>query len=291
MLMKHAAMHSVARRIPVSRSTITWNVVKYTLLALVLFFTVFPVYWIFASSFKPSADFFDVPPSFIFKPTFANYQKIFNQPTFLMYLKNSLLVSCSVTLLSISVASLAAYALARYRFPGARLISLAILSARLVPGATMIIPYFALFRAFRLTDSLLALVVAYTGFSLPFACWLLYGFFLELPIDMQDAARVDGCTEFAVFWRIALPLTLPGLGATAILVFLGAWNEFLFALVLAGRQAKTLPVYLATFISEQTVFWGGLFATAVLMVIPTLVLTLAVQRSLVRGLTAGAVKG
>jgi multiple sugar transport system permease protein len=274
-----------------TRSTIVWNVVKYLLLALILFFTVFPVYWIFASSFKPATDFFSVPPSFVFKPTLANYQKIFNQPTFLKYLQNSLIVAGSVTILALAVASLAAYALARYRFPGARFISLAILSARLVPGATMIIPYFALFRTFHLTDSILALIVAYTGFSLPFACWLLYGFFLELPIDMQDAARVDGCTEFAVFWRIALPLTLPGLGATAILVFLGAWNEFLFALVLAGREAKTLPVYLATFISEQTVFWGGLFATAVLMVIPTLILTLGVQRSLVRGLTAGAVKG
>src|SRR5262249_49397294 len=205
--------------------------------------------------------------------------------------QNSLVVSGTVTLATLAIGSLAAHALARYEFRGAKAIAIAILSARLVPGATMIMPYYVLFRWYGLTNTIPGLALAYIGFSLPFACWLLYGFFLEIPSDVEDSARIDGCGDFAVFWRIVLPLTRPGLAATAILVFLGTWNEFLFALVLAGRDTRTLPVYLATFISERTVFWGSLFAVASVMVLPCLVLVLLVQRSLVRGLTAGAVKG
>jgi multiple sugar transport system permease protein len=206
-------------------------------------------------------------------------------------LSNSLLVSGATTLMVLVIGSLAAHALARYEFPAAKWIAIAILSARLVPGATMIMPYYVLFRWYGLVNTVPGLVLAYVGFSLPFACWLLYGFFLEIPSDVEDSARIDGCNDFDVFWRIVLPLTKPGLAATAILVFLNTWNEFLFALVLAGRDTRTLPVYLATFISERTVFWGNLFAVASVMVIPCLILVLCVQRSLVRGLTAGAVKG
>jgi len=261
------------------------------MVALALLLTAFPIFWIFSTSLKQEADFFITPPSILFTPTFANYQRAVLNPEFINYLVNSVLVSVAVTILALAAASLAAYALARYEFPGARLLALAILSARLVPGATMIIPYFVLFRWLRLTDSLPGLILAYTGFSLPFACWMLYGFFLEIPSDVEDSARIDGCSDFDVFHRIVLPLSLPGLGATAILVFLGAWNEFLFALILAGRSAKTLPLYLSSFIAERTVFWGGLFAVASVMIIPAFVLILIVQRSLVRGLTAGAVKG
>lgn len=149
------------------------------------------------------------------------------------------------TLLTLAVASLAGYALARYEFPGARLIILAILSARLIPGATMVIPYFVLFRTLGLTDTVHGLILAYTGFLLPFAAWLMYGFFLEIPSDIEDSGRIDGCSYLGVFWHIVLPLTRPGLWATAILVFLGAWNEFLYALILSGRQAKTLPIFLS----------------------------------------------
>ena len=148
----------------------------------------------------------------------------------------------------------------------------------------MILPYFVLFRWFHLTDTLPGLILAYTGFSLPFAAWMMYGFFLEIPSDIEDSAMVDGCSDFGVFWRILLPLTTPGLTATAILVFLGSWNEFLFALVLTGSSAKTLPLYLSGFIAERSVFWGGLFSVASVIVLPAFILTLLVQRALVRGL-------
>jgi multiple sugar transport system permease protein len=268
-----------------------WEILKYSLVAVVLFALLLPIYWIFASSLKLERDFFVSPPAFIFEPTLGNYRTALSDLQFLGYLENSLIVSISTTLATLTIGSLAAHALARYEFPGAKLIAIAILSARLVPGATMIMPYYVLFRFYGLNNTIPGLVLAYVGFSLPFACWLLLGFFLEIPSDVEDAARIDGCSDFAVFWRIVLPLTRPGLAATAILVFLGTWNEFLFALVLAGRDTRTLPVYLATFISERTIFWGNLFAVASFMVLPCLILIMLVQRHLVRGLTAGAVKG
>jgi|SoiMethySBSTD1v2_1073268.scaffolds.fasta_scaffold585934_2 multiple sugar transport system permease protein len=270
---------------------LSWEILKYSLVAVVLFALLLPIYWIFASSLKMERDFFVTPPAFIFEPTLTNYRISLSDLQFVSFLQNSLVVSLSTTLITLTIGSLAAYALARYEFPGAKLIAIAILSARLVPGATMIMPYYVLFRWYGLNNTIPGLVLAYTGFSLPFACWLLLGFFLEIPSDVEDAARIDGCSDFAVFWRIVLPLTRPGLAATAILVFLGTWNEFLFALVLAGRDTRTLPVYLATFISERTVFWGNLFAVASFMVLPCLILIMLVQRHLVRGLTAGAVKG
>jgi multiple sugar transport system permease protein len=282
---------------PPSRRTAThwgdllWETVKYCLVAVVLFALLLPIYWIFASSLKLERDFFVSPPAFIFEPTLGNYWSVLSDLQFLGYLENSLPVSISPTLATLAIGSLAAHALARYEFPGAKLIAIAILSARLVPGATMIMPYYVLFRFYGLNNTIPGLVLAYTGFSLPFACWLLLGFFLEIPSDVEDAARIDGCSDFGVFWRIVLPLTRPGIAATAILVFLGTWNEFLFALVLAGRDTRTLPVYLSTFISERTIFWGNLFAVASLMVLPCLILIMLVQRHLVRGLTAGAVKG
>lgn len=268
-----------------------WEILKYVLVAVVLFALLLPIYWIFASSLKLERDFFVSPPAFVFEPTLGNYTTALSDLQFLGYLMNSLIVSISTTLITLTIGSLAAHALARYEFRGAKIIALAILSARLVPGATMIMPYYVLFRFYGLNNTIPGLVLAYVGFSLPFACWLLLGFFLEIPSDVEDAGRIDGCSDFGVFWRIVLPLTRPGLAATAILVFLGTWNEFLFALVLAGRDTRTLPVYLATFISERTIFWGNLFAVASFMVLPCLILIMLVQRHLVRGLTAGAVKG
>jgi multiple sugar transport system permease protein len=281
-----------ARRPPAIRwGDLLWEALKYALVAVVLIALLLPIYWIFASSLKPEREFFVSPPAFLFEPTLGNYRTALSDFQFLGFLKNSLIVSLSATLATLAIGSLAAHALARYEFRGAKLIAIAILSARLVPGATMIMPYYVLFRWYGLNNTIPGLVLAYVGFTLPFACWLLLGFFLEIPSDVEDAARIDGCSDFAVFWRIVLPLTRPGLAATAILVFLGTWNEFLFALVLAGRDTRTLPVYLATFISERTIFWGNLFAVASFMVLPCLILIMLVQRHLVRGLTAGAVKG
>ncbi len=273
-------------------SALVWVILKYAMAILVLVTLLLPIYAVVTSSLKNDRDIFVHPPAIVaFQPTLTNYQQTLTNPDFLLFARNSLLVAFTVTVVTLAIACLAAHALARYEFPGAKLIALAILSARLVPGVAMIMPYYVIFRWYHLNGTLEGLMVGYTGFFLPFASWLMYGFFLEIPSDVEDSGRIDGCSDFGVFWRIVLPLTRPGLAATAILVFLGAWNEFFFALVITGRNTRTLPVYLATFISERTIFWGALFTVATLMAIPCLILVLLVQKSLVRGLTAGAVKG
>lgn len=285
----HTRIHTHRR---ISWGDVAWDALRYGAALLVIAVLLLPMYAVLSSSLKYDRDIFVHPPAiFAFQPTLSNYAQSVSDPQFLLYARNSLLVAATVTIITLVVASLAAHALARYEFPGAKLIALAILSARLVPGVAMIMPYYVIFRWYHLNGTLQGLVIGYTGFSLPFASWLLYGFFLEIPSDVEDSGRIDGASDFGVFWRIVLPLTRPGLAATAILVFLGAWNEFFFALVMTGRDTRTLPVYLATFISERSIFWGALFAVATLMIVPCVVLVLLVQKSLVRGLTAGAVKG
>ncbi len=287
----HPAGYPAKARPRIRWSALGWEVLKYSLAALVVVLTAFPIWWLFSTSLKREADFFVTPPAFFFTPTLANYQEAVFNAEFAHFLLNTLIVASSVAVLTVGVGSLAAYALARYKFPGARLISLAILSARLIPGATMIIPYFVLLQRLHLTDTLLGLILSYTGFTLPFAAWMMYGFFLEVPSDVEDSARIDGCSDFEVFQHIVLPLARPGLGATAILIFINAWNEFLYALVLTSRLSRTLSVHLASSIQETTVDWGALFAIGAVMLIPAFILTLLIQGSLVRGLTAGAVKG
>lgn len=269
-----------------------WIAIKTIVLLALLFFSITPIIWLVATSFKRQADFFAYPPVILFAPTLTNFQSaVFGSPAFFDALWHSFFLATCVTAMAIGIGSLAGYALARYRFRGARAIGVAILASRLIPGATMVIPYFALMRQLHLTGTMLGLILTYSSFALGFCSWMMYGFFLELPRDLEEAALVDGATPYGAFWRVALPLALPGVIATGILAFIGSWNEFLYALIIGGRNTRTLPVELAGNITERSVNWGDLFAIATAMVVPVFILTLLVQRNLVRGLTAGAVKG
>ncbi len=263
---------------------------KYVTLFLLLAFVMFPVVWLFATSLKLEKDFFTSPPVFIFIPTLINFERIFTSG-FSLYLRNSVIVAATTTFLTVSIGCLAAYALARFKLRGAVVILLMILITRLVPGVTMVVPFFVLWQSLGLNDTLTGLILANTGFSLPLTTWLMYGFFLEIPPELDECAMADGCSQFGAFWRISFPLCLPGIGATAILTFIWVWNEFIFALVLTTRNAKTMPVHIASFIAERASYWGQMFAIGAIIVIPVFILVLFVQRTLIRGLTAGAVKG
>lgn len=267
-------------------------VAKYLILFAFILFSLFPIVWLVVTSFKPESDFFSFPPSFIFHPTLENYRRaIFGSPTFFPSLMHSFVLAVTVTLFSVLVGSAAGYALARFRFKGAKTLGVLILLSRLVPGAVMVIPYFALLRTLGLTGSMLGLTMTYTSFALGFCSWMMYGFFLELPRELEEAALIDGASYYGAFWRIAFPLAIPGITATGILVFISSWNEFLYALIIGGAKTRTLPVELASNITDRSVNWGNLFAIATIMVVPIFILTILVQRNLVRGLTAGAVKG
>jgi multiple sugar transport system permease protein len=264
-------------------------VVSATLVALA------PVYWMITISLKSEVDQFAVPPRwFWFSPTLAHYREAFFARSFGQYLITSAIVAVISTMCAMLIGTLAAYALARFRFPrrmNSRL-SLWILSTRMFPPIVTVIPLFLMMRDVRLLNTLFSLIIVYTAFNLPFVVWMMRGFFAEVPRELEEAALVDGDSRLGALVRVVLPLVAPGLAATAVFCLIISWNEFLFALVLTQTDAAmTLPVGIAGRVTQYEIKWGVMSAAGAVAMMPILVFALAVQRYLVRGLSLGAVKG
>lgn len=267
------------------------GIVANLLVILVLIVFLFPIVMIFLTSIKTRADALASPPVWIFTPTFSNYTDIFQQYPFAAYLRNSILVASLNTLIALIIGVPAAYALARFRFRGDNHVQFWILSQRMMPAIAAIIPLFILFRRFGLTNSIFGLILIYLTSSLPFIVFMLTRFFEEIPRELEEASLVEGSSWYGAMTRIAIPLARPGIAATAIFTFIFSWNEFLFALILTSTErAQTMPVAVTLFIRETGIEWGYMTAVAVIMMIPTALLTLAAQRHLVQGLTMGALK-
>ena len=247
-----------------------------------------PVLWTLRTSFAGRALAYQ-PADLWFAPTLANYDKIFVQETFQKYFWNSLWIATASALVSLAVGSLAAYSIARFRTGGAGL-SLTVLGTQMLPPVTLVIPFYLLAQRLDLLDRGWALALVYLSFNLPFVVWILIGFFQGIPRELEEAALVDGASRFGAFARIVLPLSLPGLLAAGVFAFVLSWNEFLFALILTGRESKTLPVALASLMTSQGNQIGAICAATVAMMTPIVALTWVIQRFLVRGLTFGAVK-
>ncbi len=264
-------------------------------LAIALFLFMFPVVWMFLTSFKTESEYFAYPPVFIpHEFSLRNYVNAMRFPPNgrggLQGLRDSLIISLATMLVSVLVGSLAAYSLARFRTGGENL-SFWILSTRMFPPVASALPLFLIFKQIRLLDTYLALIIANTIFNLPFVIWLLKGFFEELPIELEEAALMDGCSLWGAFGRIALPLIAPGLVSTALFSFIFAWNEFMFALLLTRRNVRTLTIIVPSLVGGHEILWGEIAATGVMAIIPGILLSLLLQRYLVRGLTLGALKG
>ena len=264
-------------------------------LAVCLFvgFGLFPLYMMITTSLKTDLQTFEWPPVWIFTPTFHSYYNalfVFGGRSADHYLLNSLVVTLSSSALAVFLGAMAAYGLARFRFSGNRDIAFYILSTRFAPPVGFIVPIYLMVQRSGLLDSQLALIIVYTSMNLSFVTWILRGFFLEIPIEIEEAALVDGYTRWQVFLRVALPLVKPGLAATVILSAIFSWNEFLFASILAPGDAATIPVYLAGFSASMNIDWGEYMAVGTMAVLPIMIFTLALQRHLVRGLTFGAVR-
>ncbi|MGD9360602.1 MAG: carbohydrate ABC transporter permease, partial [Desulfobacterales bacterium] len=227
----------------------------------------------------------------VFDPTLKNYVDILNTSPLVDYAINSLIVASLNTLLCLIVGSMAAYGLARFKFRGADNLAFWILSIRMMPPVAAIIPIYILMKNLGLLDTPWCLVITYLTFNLPFVVWMMKGFFEEIPREIEESALIDGCSDFSVFFRIALPLVAPGLAATAIMVFIFSWNEFLFALILTGTKAVTLPVGIIGYMKETGINWGYMTAGGILALIPVIVFMVLVQKHLVKGLTLGALKG
>ncbi|GAA1844411.1 carbohydrate ABC transporter permease [Asanoa iriomotensis] len=268
-----------------------WTVASYTIVVVFLLGVLVPIAAVVVNSLKVPADIFTPTLKLAFTPTLSNYAKVLGDLHFQSFLTNSTLVALGSTALSLAVGVPAAYALARLPIRGREFWAGGILFTRMVPAVALVVPMYVIFQRASLLGTYFALIAAHTTFNLPIVIWMMRSFFEELPPDLEEAALVDGSGRFGAFWRVAVPLTAPGLAATAVLCLLFSWNEFLFALVLSGRDTQTVPIGVASFIGTVSVDWGGSSAAAVLALIPVFVLGLAAQRFLVRGLTFGAVKG
>jgi len=266
-----------------------WNVLALA----VLIVMVFPVYWMVSTAFKPGHKILSYTPQwFPTQPTLGNFTDAVHQPFFWHAVKNSVIVTSVVVVLSLVLAFLAALALAKFRFYGRKPFIVVILGVQMVPLAALIIPLYITMARLKEVDRLSGVIVLYLTFVLPFAVWTLRGFLLGVPKELEESAMVDGCTRFGAFVRILLPLVGPGLVATSIFAFIQAWNEFIIAYVfLHTPERQTLMVWLASFTTLRGTDWGPLMAGATLCALPVVVFFLLVQRRIAFGLTAGAVKG
>ncbi|QUQ65028.1 carbohydrate ABC transporter permease [Kutzneria sp. CA-103260] len=253
----------------------------------------FPVYWMVNTAFKPYGDILSATPKFLpFPFTLANFADAVAKPGFLRDLGNSVLVTGSVVVVAIVVAFLAATALTRFRFPGRRSFLIGVLVVQMVPVPALVIPLFLSLKSVHLLDTFLGLGLTYVALVLPFTIWTLRGFLQGIPVELEEAALVDGAGRGTVIRRILLPLVLPGIIATSVFAFITAWNDFLFAyVVMKDQSGYTLPVWLVSFSTSTGTDYGGLIAASTLFALPVIVFFALVQRRLVEGMTAGAVKG
>jgi N,N'-diacetylchitobiose transport system permease protein len=264
------------------------------LIALLVFAVmVFPVYWMVSTAFKPAGDILTFSPKlFPTSATLENFTDAIHRPYFWQVAKNSLIVVAAVTALSLVLAFLAALALAKFRFYGRTGFIILMIAVQTVPLNALIIPLYILLSRANQADKLTGVIVTYLTFVLPFCVWMLRGFILGIPRDLEEAAMVDGSTRFGAFFRILLPLVAPGLVATSIFAFIQVWNEFIIAyIVLSSPEKQTLTVWLAQFTSLRGTQWGPLMAGATLTAIPVVIFFVAVHRRIAFGLTAGAVRG
>ena len=267
-----------------------WNAVGLVLFVIMAF----PVYWMVSTSFKPDEQVNSVTPTwFPTSPTLVHYHDAIHKPFFWADVKNSLIVVCVTVAISMTLAFLAAVALAKYRFTGRKLFIVLMIGIQMLPGAGLIIPLYVVLARYHQVNALTGVIITYLTFALPFSVWTLRGFILGIPKDLEEAAMVDGSSRLGAFVRILLPLVAPGLVATSVFAFITSWNEYIFARILLNDQSKqTLTVWLSYFLgTSRNTDWGALMAASTLTAIPVVIFFLLVQRRIAFGLTAGAVRG
>jgi multiple sugar transport system permease protein len=277
------------------------SLVLFALTLPLIAFIYFPILWLLSASISTRAELLAVPTHWIPQnPTFKNYLDIFFPSassseisrTMAITLVNSFKVASAVTMICLAVGALAAYALVRISFRLNQTVLLGILGTRMIPEISLVVPLFILASRFRLVDKPIVLVITYLTFSLPFAIWLMAAFFQTIPIELEEAARIDGCSRLEILFRIIMPISAPGLISTGLFVFLLAWDEFFYALIFTNSlAAKTAPVAISEFVGRYVTDINAMMAGGVLVAIPPVLLALLFQRYILSGLTAGAVKG
>ncbi len=259
----------------------------------VFFVMVFPTYWMVATALKTNADIFATTPKFVpTHPTLSNFGRAMDKPYFWDAVRNSLVIGVSAVIASLIIGFLAALAIARFRFYGRRAFLIMIIVVQMIPANALFIPLYLLLNRVQLTDKLLGAAITYLALTLPFTVWLLRGFVSGIPVELEEAAQVDGCSRMGAFFRIILPLVAPGLVATSIFAFIQAWNEFLLAnVLLTSEQKRTISLWLFNFVTLRGTDWTGLMAGSTLVALPVVVFFMILHRRIASGLVAGAVKG
>ncbi len=250
----------------------------------------FPIMIVVFNSFKRDIDIWSKNP-FYFKPTLRSYELIFQSKDFINSLKNSFFVALLSTIVSVFFGSMMAFGLVRFQFRINNLVIMIILMLRMIPQITMVLPFYILFRVFSLNDTIYGLSLAHVSFNLPYIVALLLPFFSSIPKDYEEAAKIDGCKSFGIYWRIFLPLASAGIVVAAVLGFLMSWNEFMYALILTSSRAKTAPITVNAFLGQYAPLWGQLSAAGTVMLIPVFAITLSLQKYIIKGLSAGGLKG
>lgn len=264
------------------------NVLYAIAMIAVVFFMLTPFLWMVLNAFKSPLQIIKLPPELIFEPTMRNFQNVFGTQNFMRYITNSLIIGAGCTLVGLLIGLPAAYSIARF---GQNRLAIVILMARMVPGITFLVPLFIIFRTLGLIDTYTSLILTHMLVGLPFIVWVMVPFFESIPRELTEAAVVDGASAVRAFVSVVLPLSGPGIVTAAILSFVFSWNNFMFSIVLASSRTRTVPVAIYNFISYAQIDWGGLMAAAVVITLPVLMLAIVTQRYVIRGLTAGAIKG
>ena len=255
------------------------------ILALILLFFMAPLIWLVSTSFKNYIDAFAMPPKIIFTPTLENYITVFNKANFFNYMKNSIICAVIPTAIGILLGVPCAYSIAMLKLKDPKKLSFFFLSARIAPPIMSLLPLYIIFSRAGILGQKLPIM------CIPIVVWLMPVYFRELPVELREAARVDGCSEFRVFWNIVLPLVRGAIAATAIYCIITCWNEFLIALVLSNKSSQTLPVTVTSFMTFQGTQWGPLTAAGTIIMVPMLLFGFIIQKSFAKGLAGGAVKG
>lgn len=286
------------------------SILFYVVLVILAAIMIFPLYWTFITAFKEPRDVITRPPKYIpfvdYQPSLYAWRELGLVPgsgeeyrttphsaeEILKVTRNSALIAVGSTLLALVVGLPAAYSLARFRFRRWRNsdIGFFILSQRMLPPIVLVIPYFILFKNLRLLDTLPAVILAHSVAAVPFVVWIMREFFLEIPVELEESARIDGCSYFGAFWRVALPLSTPGMVAASVFIFIFSWNEFLLALTLTFNKARTIPVLLAGLTHGGAPLWWDLSAMLLIAIVPVIVFTILIQRYIISGLSLGALK-
>jgi len=259
-----------------------------TYLVVILF--LLPIAWLVSTAFKTRSEAFAMPPVWIFRPTLDNFREAIAQTGFLHQYGNSVIVAAVTTVVSLALGVPAAYGLTRFRFRGKRALALFILSTRFVPFIGMLFPLYIIFNRLGLLDTYQGLILLHVTFALVIVIWMMRGYFLQVPVELEEAAMCDGATRLGALFRIVVPLAAPGMAAVSVFTFIISWNEFLFALMFTRNEVKTAPVALVGFMSFEGINWGPMAAAGLLVLAPVFLFSVFVLRYLVAGLSMGAVK-